>query len=345
MTSRFHFSHSARRLVATLIVCTATTRAHAQDVVTLAPRSAGAGRIVMKGKIADYTGAMLTLEDAQGTKANIPGKQVVEVQSTWTPAQSEGDDAWSRRDFATALTKYQSALATEPRRWVKRMLQARLVATLRESERWEPAADLFLSLVREDPATPDFAVIPLPWTTLSPPPSLETKARGWMSDRTSSVAALVGASLLLSSSARSDALRRLGELAVDGDERIARLADAQRWRAAAVTADVATVGTWERTINAIPESLRAGPYLVVGRAWASHSEPERAALQLLRVPILYGDAQPRLAAEACWSAGQALEKLQRPAQAADLYRELLRDFPTTAAAATARDRLKELSLP
>jgi hypothetical protein len=68
-------------------------------------------------------------------------------------------------------------------------------------------------------------------------------------------------------------------------------------------------------------------------------------LQLLRVPILYGDAQPRLAAEACWSAGQALEKLQRPAQAADLYRELLRDFPTTAAAATARDRLKELSLP
>lgn len=324
--------------------CLVSNFAAAEDIVTLAPRSEGAGRIVMKGKIVDYTGALLTLEDAQGTKANIPGKQVVEVQSTWTAAQTEGDDAWNRRDLATAVTKYQTALAAEPRRWVKRMLQARLIATLRESDRWEPAADLFLSLVRDDPATPDFAVIPLPWTTLSPPPSLETKARGWMNDRTSSIAALVGASFLLSTSARSDALRRLGELAIDGDVRVARLADAQRWRAAAVTADAATVGTWEQTVEKIPEPLRPGPYLVVGRAWASHNEPERAALQLLRVPILYGDAQPRLAAEAFWSAGQALEKLQRPAQAADLYRELVRDFPTTAAAATARDRLKELKL-
>lgn len=316
----------------------------AQDVVTLAPRSEGAGRIVMKGKVIDYTGALLTLEDALGAKANIPGKQVVDVQSTWTAEQSAGDDAWARRDFATAATKYQAALAVEPRRWVKRMIQGRLVAALRENDRWEPAAELFLSLVREDPATPDFATIPLPWTTLSPTPTLETKAGGWMNDRTSSVAALVGASFLLSTPARGEALRRLGELATDADVRIARLADAQRWRTAAVTADAATVGTWEMTLEKIPEPLRAGPHLVVGRAWASHNEPERAALQLLRVPILYGDRQPRLAAEAFWSAGQALERLARPAQAADLYRELLRDFPATAAAATARDRLKELSL-
>lgn len=345
MTSHLRLPPSAFRLVATFVaVCAMTTIAVAEDVVTLAPRAEGTGRIVMKGKILDYTGALLTIEDAHGTKTNVPGKQVVEVQSTWTAAQTEGDDAWNRRDFATAATKYQAALAAEPRRWVKRMLQARLIATLRESERWEPAADLFLSLVREDPATPDFATIPLPWTTLSPPPTLEAKARAWMNDRTSSVAALVGSSLLLSTTARSDALRRLGELAADGDVRVARLADAQRWRVAAVTADAATVGSWEQSLDKIPEPLRAGPHLVIGRAWASHNEPERAALQLLRVPILFGDAQPRLAAEAFWSAGQALERLERPAQAADLYRELVRDFPTTAAAATARDRLKEMSL-
>jgi hypothetical protein len=215
---------------------------------------------------------------------------------------------------------------------------------LRESDRWEPAADLFLSLVRDDPATPDFAVVPLPWTTLSPSPSLETKARTWMNDRTSSIAALVGSSLLMSTTSRSEALRRLGELATDADERVARLADAQRWRVAAVTADAATVGSWEQSLRKIPEPLQAGPRLVVGRAWASHNEPERAALQLLRVPILYGEAQPRLAAEAFWSAGQALEKLARPAQAAALYRELVRDFPEAAAAATARDRLKEMNL-
>ncbi|MGC3967956.1 MAG: hypothetical protein QM775_11480 [Pirellulales bacterium] len=63
---------------------------------------------------------------------------------------------------------------------------------------------------------------------------------------------------------------------------------------------------------------------------------------LLRVPILHGD-QHRLAAEALWSGGQMLERTSQPAEAAILYREIVRDFPKSQVAGPAGDRVKELA--
>jgi tetratricopeptide (TPR) repeat protein len=313
------------------------------DTIILAPRAAGSGRIVMTGRVLDYTGAALTYETSRGDKQTLPGKNVLEIKSTWVAAHTAGDEAWKQRDFEAAAKQYQAAVTAEPRRWAKRLIVSRLVAALRENERWESAAEQFLALVRDDPTTPYFAVAPLVWTTANVTPTLETKARAWSDDRTSSVAALVGSSYLLSTALRSDGVRRLGELKLDADPRVARLAEAQLWRVAAVTADAATIGSWETALEKFPADLQAGPWLVVGRAWATRNEPERAALALMRVPILDGDEQPRSAAEALWSAGQSLERLARPEQAATLYRELVRDYPATPAAATARDRLAELN--
>ncbi|MBA4016249.1 MAG: hypothetical protein C0483_03580 [Pirellula sp.] len=316
--------------------------APAVDTVVLAPRADASGRIVVSGRILDYTGAALVLEASTGGKQTIPGGQVVEVRSTWTPEQTAGDELWRRRDYAAAQAKYAAAYAAEPRRWAKRFVQSKLIACLREQDRWEPAAEEFLRLVRDDPATPYFDVIPLPWTTAAPSPTLEVKARAWSADASSNVAPLLGASFLMATSERTAAMKRMRELALDGDKRIALLAEAQLWRSAAVTADNGAVESWERLLDKLPEALRAGPALVVGRAWAQRNEPERAALLLLRVPILYDD-QHRLAAEALWSGGQMLEKLSQPAEAATLYRELLRDFPKALVAGPAADRAKELS--
>ncbi|MGC3967955.1 MAG: hypothetical protein QM775_11475 [Pirellulales bacterium] len=152
------------------------------------------------------------------------------------------------------------------------MLRSKLVAALREQDRWELAAEEFLRLVQADPQTPYFDVIPLPWTATAPTPALEAKARTWSTSTTSNVAALLGASFLEHDRPHR-ALKRLRELALDGDPRIALLAEAQIWRNAAVTADVSTVEGWERTVDKLPESLRAGPALVVGRAWAQRGEP------------------------------------------------------------------------
>jgi tetratricopeptide (TPR) repeat protein len=321
---------------------TATGPATVVDTVILAPQADGAGRIVVTGRVIDYTSTALVLE-ASGQKQTIPGKQVVEVRSTWTAEQTAGDDLWRRRDYAAAQAKYAAALSTEQRPWVQHRVRSKLVAVLREQDRWELAAEEFLRLVTADPQTPYFAVIPLPWTATAPSPALEAKARNWATAGSSSAAALLGASFLLSSADRTSALKRLRELALDGDIRIAVLAEAQLWRNAAVTADANMVEGWERTLDKLPEPLRAGPALVVGRAWAQRNEPERAALLLLRVPILHDD-QHRLAAEALWSGGQMLERMSQTAEAATLYRELVRDFPKSQVAGPAGERIKELAV-
>lgn len=317
--------------------------AAAQDVITLAPRPDHPGRITLTGKVLDYTGALLTYENSLGAKQSVPGKQVLDIRSAWSAEQDAGNEAWRRRDYDAAAKKFQASYAAESRRWVRRLIMARLIAAEREQNRWEAAAEQFLVLLRDDPATPYFAAAPLAWTNIDVPPTLQTKAQRWLDDRTSATASLLGASYLLSTAARGDAVRRLRELTLDGDSRVALWAEAQLWRVDAVTADAGKIAGWERTIEKIPEPLRAGPYLTVGRAWSLRKEPERAALALMRVPILYGENEPRLAAEALWTAGQSLERLTRLQQAAGIYRELVRDFPQAVVAAPAQERLNELA--
>ena len=311
------------------------------DTVVLAPRENETGRIVVRGTIVDYTGTTLVL-DASGQRQTIPAKQVVDIRTAYSAEQTAADELWRRRDYAGALGRYNAALAVEKRTWVRRLLLSRVVACLREQEQWGAATEAFLKLVREDGATPYFATIPLPWTVVAADPSLEGKAKAWIADASSKTAGLLGASYLMSGATRSEALKRLRELTLDGDSRIALLAEAQLWRSAVVTADDQAVENWERVLDKIPEPLRAGPTLVVGRAWAQRNQPERAALLLTRVPILYAD-EHLLAAEALWSAGQMLEKLAEPKQASTLYRELVRDYFKSPLAAQATDRLKELT--
>jgi tetratricopeptide (TPR) repeat protein len=331
--------HGSFILSALLLIASAT--AQAEDTVVLSPRADEPGRIVVQGTVVDYTGTALVLEGSGGVKQTIPARQVVEVRSTWTADHAAGDELRRKGDYLGAASRYQTALSSETRPWARRLVRRRLVAALRELERWEFAAEQFFALLREDPTTPYFDVLPLAWTTVTPSPALETKARAWSADRTSGVAALLGSSYLLSSPARADALRRLRELALDGDVRIALLSEAQLWRVAAGTADAGQLAGWERTIEKLPENLRAGPYLTYGRGLGRSGQADQAALVLLRVSILYPD-EHRLAAEALWSAGQMLENASQPREAAGLYRELVRDYPQTLVAASAKDRLNEL---
>jgi len=115
---------------------------------------------------------------------------------------------------------------------------------------------------------------------------------------------------------------------------------AQTWRAAMITADSKQIDTWEGAADNMPERLAAGAYLVVGRARARLRQWEPAALALLRVAILYPQHR-ELAARALLEAGRALEGLDRKAEAARLYRELIRNYPQqTLSVAEAQKRME-----
>jgi tetratricopeptide (TPR) repeat protein len=260
------------------------------------------------------------------------------------PAVADADELLARGDCRAALGLYLQARQADTRVESRRRITAQIVWCYQGLEQWSEAGEEFLLLLRSDPNTPYFGCIPLAWTPSQPALPLEQSARQWL-DRTDVPAAqLQGASHLLSTNSSSAALARLKSLALSNDRRIAVLATAQIWRNQAVTATAEQLQGWQKVVDGMPEELRAGPHFVLGMAWARQKDWDRAALALLRVPIVYPEHRA-MSARALLEAGQALEHLKRSEQAATLYRELLEKYPDSSSALEARPRLEQLSRP
>ena len=302
----------------------------ADDLVILSSASNPQSRSRITGKVIDFTGREITVETTGGTQRKYPADQVVEVQTAWPAGMTEGDALLAKRQYSAAYLKYKGALDSkqheEQRDWVRRKLLARMVTCLRHQKLIAQAGEFFLLLLRADPTTLDFDVVPLAWLPGEPPADVEQKAREWLDREDSPVAVLMGASHLLSTAQGPAALAKLEQLTADKDVRIAALAEAQIWRGTFVTATPEQVALWQQRVERLPESLRAGPYLVLGRALLYGKMPDEAALALLRVPILF-PAEPALAAEALTLAAQALEQAGHTDGAARVRRE--RDALTT----------------
>lgn len=330
-------------LLLAAIVFPATVRvASAEDVVQLKSTTAGRVGRRLKGQIVDFTGRELRLRTPAGRERKLPASQVARIETSRSAEQTAGDEAFARGDYQLALEQYRVSLTTqrEPRDWMRRQILGRIVWCLRNLNQLDQAGESYLVLLSRDPTTRDFDAIPLVWTDEQPSPAVVAKARSWLDSAGNPAARLMGASVLLTSdgAAAGAALRQLAD---DADPRIAWLARAQLWRSAASQAGPEQIDEWSQAIDAADPQLRAGAYFVVGRALASR-DPEAGALLLMRVPILYS-RERRLSEAALLQAGECLESVKRPQQAARLYRELLRDHRQTPAADLARQRLESLA--
>ena len=185
---------------------------------------------------------------------------------------------------------------------------------------WEQACESFLLLLTRDPKTPYFDCIPLAWTPGSRSPAFEQKAKGWLSKGESPAAALLGPAICSRPLVGLRLLDQLNRLSLDRDPRIALLAQAQIWRTLVPTVKDEQLNGWRRSLDKIPNALRAGPDFIVASALATR-QPEQAAILLMQVPILY-PRQRLLAASALLAAGQLLEKLDRNSEAMTIYGEL-----------------------
>ncbi|MFH1923468.1 MAG: tetratricopeptide repeat protein [Planctomycetota bacterium] len=313
----------------------------AQDTVHVANEKSARGYAEWKGRVLDYTGRELQLELPGGLKRSFPAEEVLRIETQHTARQVEADRRFNEGEYGSALALYREARSTEPRRWVRRQITARMVWCHRALDQPELAGAEFLVLLLDDPTTPYFPCIPLAWVASQPSLALERAAEEWLGRDEMPAAVLLGASHLMSTGARAKALERLKGLAADADERVRFLAFAQTWRASIVTADPAELASWLATVERMPEPLRAGPYYVLGLARAQRQQWDGAALAWLRIPILYPEHR-LLAARALWDAGRSLEKLGRSEQAEPLYRELTETYPKTPAAAEARSRSEEM---
>ncbi|MBN2022000.1 MAG: hypothetical protein JW809_04335 [Pirellulales bacterium] len=323
--------------ILTWAIACAPTLGQEPDAVTIATERGGT--TVLTGRVVDWTGRALRLVDAHGQEHSITSPKVVDVKTSYVPAQNDAAAARAARRFDQALALYRRALETETRSWVRRRILVEMTWCYRGLGQTVPAGQTALVAMRGDPGPSDFACLPLAWSAAPPTAEVEQAARQWLVQDDPPAAALLGASHLLGVD-RPAALARLKRLAVEADGPVARLAQCQIWRTEIVAADAAKTAVWQTAIETVDPPLRAGPYFVLGQALGRRREWEAAALALLRVPIQYPDCRD-LAAEALWDAGRALEKAQRPIDAARLYRELVERYPEANQAAEARERLEK----
>ncbi|HYW80656.1 MAG TPA: tetratricopeptide repeat protein [Thermoguttaceae bacterium] len=322
-----------------LIALAAATDLAAQDTVTLSTGTGGQSKLT--GRILDYTGSELRFEHASGRQQSYPAGQVLDITTSYGRDHTEADALASKGQFNQALALYAEARKADPRPWVRRRITAGIVRCYEALGQADRAGEEFLLLVQSDPQTLDFDCIPLTWMTRQPSAAMEQTAHGWFR-REEPAAILLGASHLLAGPSREAALMKLGRLTSSADRRIALLATAQTWRTALITATDEQIDGWERTIEQMPESIASGPYYVLGLARARQQQWQRAALALMRVPILYPQNRP-LAARALLDAGQALKQLDRIPQSVRLYGEVIRSYAEqTDAVATARSRMQAM---
>ncbi len=311
----------------------------AEDVVTLATGKNDENRRIT-GTIVDYNGEQLKLRRSTGSEISLKSARVIAIEATWTADHVTANKLFAEHDFAAALDRYRKALSTEKRQWVQRRIVAQRVWCLKALARHDRACTEFLLLNAQDPTAQYLAAITLPWSSIQPSLRLEREATTWLISA-KPVERLVGASWLLAVK-RGEALAELQRLAGANDARVAHLASAQVWRTQIAAADADRVDSWQNQINRMPRELRAGAWFTVGRALAFKKQHEKAALTLMRLPILFPKHR-RLSAAALRAAATQLEELDRGSEAVGLYRELVDDFVGFPEANEAMGRLQALS--
>jgi tetratricopeptide (TPR) repeat protein len=327
-----------RSLRSLFIVVFLTCVSYAEDAVIIHAAS-DRPQVRRTGTIVDYKGAGVTLELVGGRREQISLDQVVAIETAKVKEQENADRFFAEGKYRDALVEYRLAVEADNRAWMRRQILAQMVVCYHRLNRIAEAGDTFSIIVRSDPTTQHFAVIPLSWAPRQSP-ALEERAKIWMAQEDLPAMALLGASWLLTTAERGSAEDTLRTLATGKDASVAMLAEAQRWRTQIVTATPQDASNWQRRIEQFPKMLRAGPYLTLGRALARLEQHERAALTLMRIPILH-PIQYDLAAEALMLAGEELKQAGNKQEALSVFRELVNDYPDHRLASAAQQQLDE----
>jgi tetratricopeptide (TPR) repeat protein len=309
----------------------------ADRVFLRTPSGIGESRVV--GDVEDFTGHDLVLRHPSGRLQTFKSDRVLRVESEWSPPHQLARASYQRRKYQDSLDEYLKALRIETRKWVQRQQLARITLCYRNLGKLGNSSASFLALYRSDATALHFSAIPLVWSSRPPDVAVESRAMALLADAEQPVAQLIGASWLLTTAKRPQALETLRSLSNAKDARVIFLAEAQIWRTQLATLTDADMTRMQTRVEAMPQSIRGGPYFLLGSALAQRGQSAQAALSFLRIPINFPEDRT-LAAQALLATGRELETINRSGEARELYRELIVDYAGTPMAATAQERFE-----
>jgi hypothetical protein len=204
------------------------------------------------------------------------------------------------------------------------MLRADLIRSLLAAEQVKRAMDEYAVLLENDSGMRFTSVAPLAWMSRSDVASILPQANRWMAAE-APMLQLVGASWVIGTAKEEAALQQLEELSRDIDERIARLATAQTWRARQ-NVSVRLINSWRNVVVGMPSELQAGPWFVLAQHEEAAGRHDHAVAAWMRLPILYTD-RPDLAAAALYRATCLLHNIGSADSAKLVRQELANTFP------------------
>jgi tetratricopeptide (TPR) repeat protein len=311
--------------------------ADAQDKVIL-QRASLTARVTVSGIVEEYTGVEVSIRtESDETVKTYPAADVVEIQTAQTESHTRGLKLFAAGQVDQARGELEVALKREPRAWVRREILAALVRCGLRRGDYATAGARFLAILRSDPTSRHFRVIPLVWAPETLTRETIVEAQVWMMGNVEA-GRLLGASLLYDDKESGKEARRvLKELSSSTDSRVRDFAQMQAWREAAFTGDrdQMQIARWQKRVDELPEDFRAGPSYLLGRAYAVRHDYELAAAALLWLPLV-DDHDFRLAARSCLEAGVALGRIGQHAEAQTLFQEVTIRFADTPFAEEAR---------
>jgi len=300
-----------------------------------------ANQLKMSGHIIEYTNVALSIKLPSGGIRQIESDRIVTMVTAWKSEYQEAEDLFHEKQYDRAEKGFRQAYVVETRDWIKERIQARILWCLRAQGEWSAAARFYAEVLRKtNPETPYLDVIPIVWHTLILSPAMQGQAAKLL-DSSDLNDRLIGASWLLASPSRAEAVGVLTQLELNTNKRIAILATAQLWRTKLPVALKADLEKWQNVINRLPLAYQAGPYYVLGQLQQQQGESVLAVLTWMRVIILYPHGH-QLNAESLLAAIKALQQLEKPTQAITLCQELQNGYQSTIAATQTSRLIKEL---
>jgi hypothetical protein len=325
------------------VIVTLVSNLRADDDLIYIRRGESDNPIVTLGVIDEFTGGIIRYHTVTNPRPKEDlTANVLQVKRKFSSETERAERFVKNGELDAAEAEWMKELKTEPRAWVRREIRANLIRVAWRRDRWMAAAQHFLAIVGEDSDTFHWPVAPLMWAPAKLSDSDRPQALEWLADRRP-VARLLGASFLLKDAAAGPSAKKvLDELQRDVTPHVAGLAKAQLWRERlGVAISDGEIASWRGHVAWLPEAERGGPQYLLGRGYMGRSQFDRAAAELLYVPLMGSQNEPA-AARASLDAGEALLRAGRREDAVRVLKETAEKFAWSTASRDAQARLAEL---
>ena len=217
---------------------------------------------------------------------------------------------------------------------------ARQVLCLAAEGKTIAAIELFMDHFTSYPNTRFLHFAPVNWEAKDVASDVQEKCETMLAGNP--LEQLIGASWLLSGSKKSAAIDCLKNIASADPtneirKRISLWAKMQLWRTSIDEVERDEIDSWKAQINDLVVEDRVGPILLLGQLLMRFEEHDSAAIEFMRLPILYPDRHRECAAALDFAA-EALMQNGKTEEAQLVLQELEKDYTTTVQARNRRKR-------